>query len=343
MNNEILYLITFLIAFIVSLVLTPCFRFIAKKFDIYDRPTSAVKTHKESVPYLGGIAIWSGWVISLIAIRFITDFPTGTLNNLRSVIVGSFLLLLLGLCDDIKKGGLGFKFKFLIQIIACVIVVVLFDIRINFIENYTLSVLLSIFWIIGLSNAFNLIDIMDGLSCGTAAISAFFFFIIALPSEMIYVNFCAIALCAACLGFIPFNLSKSKKIFMGDTGSLSIGFILATIAMGTSYTKINPIAVFAPLLILAVPIYETTFVSIIRILKGKNPFLGSKDHFPLRLEKMGYSRKQILMFVYILSFILGIFSYTLVNLNDNISYLIFSLVIILLIIFSIKLSKVKVD
>ncbi|MBR4632378.1 MAG: undecaprenyl/decaprenyl-phosphate alpha-N-acetylglucosaminyl 1-phosphate transferase [Elusimicrobia bacterium] len=343
MNNEILYLITFLIAFIVSLVLTPCFRFIAKKFDIYDRPTSAVKTHKESVPYLGGIAIWSGWVISLIAIRFITDFPTGTLNNLRSVIVGSFLLLLLGLCDDIKKGGLGFKFKFLIQIIACVIVVVLFDIRINFIENYTLSVLLSIFWIIGLSNAFNLIDIMDGLSCGTAAISAFFFFIIALPSEMIYVNFCAIALCAACLGFIPFNLSKSKKIFMGDTGSLSIGFILATIAMGTSYTKINPIAVFAPLLILAVPIYETTFVSIIRILKGKNPFLGSKDHFPLRLEKMGYSRKQILVFVYILSFILGIFSYTLVNLNDNISYLIFSLVIILLIIFSIKLSKVKVD
>ena len=343
MNNEILYLITFLIAFIVSFVLTPCFRFIAKKFDIYDRPTSAVKTHKESVPYLGGIAIWSGWVISLIAIRFITDFPTGTLNNLRSVIIGSFLLLLLGLCDDIKKGGLGFKFKFLIQIIACVIVVVLFDIRINFIENYTLSVLLSIFWIIGLSNAFNLIDIMDGFSCGTAAISAFFFFIIALPSEMIYVNFCAIALCAACLGFIPFNLSKSKKIFMGDTGSLSIGFILATIAMGTSYTKINPIAVFAPLLILAVPIYETTFVSIIRILKGKNPFLGSKDHFPLRLEKMGYSRKQILVFVYILSFILGIFSYTLVNLNDNISYLIFSLVIILLIIFSIKLSKVKVD
>ena len=343
MNNEILYLITFLIAFIVSFVLTPCFRFIAKKFDIYDRPTSAVKTHKESVPYLGGIAIWSGWVISLIAIRFITDFPTGTLNNLRSVIIGSFLLLLLGLCDDIKKGGLGFKFKFLIQIIACVIVVVLFDIRINFIENYTLSVLLSIFWIIGLSNAFNLIDIMDGLSCGTAAISAFFFFIIALPSEMIYVNFCAIALCAACLGFIPFNLSKSKKIFMGDTGSLSIGFILATIAMGTSYTKINPIAVFAPLLILAVPIYETTFVSIIRILKGKNPFLGSKDHFPLRLEKMGYSRKQILIFVYILCFILGIFSYTIVNINDKISYLIFSFVIILLVIFSIRLSKVKVD
>ncbi|MCR4663137.1 MAG: undecaprenyl/decaprenyl-phosphate alpha-N-acetylglucosaminyl 1-phosphate transferase [Endomicrobiaceae bacterium] len=343
MDNSFLYLITFFSAYLISLVLTPVFRHIARKFGIYDRPLTAVKTHKVSTPYLGGLAIWSGWVISLIIIRFITNFPTGTLNNLRSIITGSFMLLILGLCDDIKKGGLGFKFKFLIQIIACLIVIVVFDIRINFIENYVLSVLISIFWIIGLSNAFNLIDIMDGLSCGTAAIAAFFFFIIALPSEMIYVNFCAIALFGACLGFLPFNLSKSKKIFMGDTGSLSIGFILATIAMGTSYTKINPIGVFAPLLILAVPIYETIFVSIMRMLKGKNPFLGSKDHFPLRLEKMGYSRKQILVFVYILSFMLGIFSYTIVKFNDNISYLIFSFVIVLLIIFSIRLSKVKVD
>ena len=343
MDNNILYLITFSISYIIALILTPFFRYIAKIFDIYDRPLTAVKTHKVSTPYLGGLAIWCGWVISLILIRFITNFPTGTLNNLRSVIVGSFLLLFLGLCDDIKKGGLGFKFKFFIQIIACLIVVIVFDIRIKFIENYILSVLISIFWIIGLSNAFNLIDIMDGLSCGIALISAFFFFIIALPNEMIYVNFCAIALFASCLGFLPYNLSKNKKIFMGDTGSLSIGFILATIALGTSYTKINPIGVFAPLLILAVPIYETIFVSIMRMIKGKNPFLGSKDHFPLRLEKIGYSRKQILIFVYILSFILGIFAYTIVNLNDSISYLIFSLVIILLVWFSIKLSKVKVD
>ena len=343
MSNGILYLITFFTAYLITLILTPCFRYIAIKFNIYDRPITAVKTHKVSTPYLGGLAIWNGWVISLILIRFITNFPTGTLNNLRSVIIGSFMLLLLGLCDDIKKGGLGFKFKFLIQIIACLIVVYFFDIRINFIENKILSVIISIFWIIGLSNAFNLIDIMDGLSCGTAAIAAFFFFIIALPSEMIYVNFCAVALLAACLGFIPFNLSKSKKIFMGDTGSLSIGFILATVAMGTSYTKISPIGVFAPLLILAIPIYETVFVSIMRMIKGKNPFLGSKDHFPLRLEKMGYSRKKILIFIYILSFILGIFSYTIVKINDNISYLIVCFVILLLIIFSVRLSKVKVD
>ncbi len=343
MNIDVLYVITFFIACSCSLILTPFCRYIAIKFNVYDRPITAIKTHKVSTPYLGGFAIWSSLVISLLIIRFITNFPTGTLKNLRSIIIGSSLLLILGLFDDIKKGGLNFKFKFLIQIIACLIVVIGFDIRINFIENYFLSIIVSMFWIIGLSNAFNLIDIMDGLACGTAAIAAFFFFIIALPSEMIYVNFCSIALFASCLGFIPFNLSEGKKIFMGDTGSLSIGFILATIAMGTSYTKINPIGIFAPLLILTVPIYETIFVSIMRILKGKNPFLGSKDHFPLRLEKMGYTRKQILIFVYILSFILGIFSYTIVNLYDKISYLIFLLVIVALIIFSVKLSKIKME
>ena len=343
MNIDILYIITFFISCFLSLILTPFFRYIAIKFNIYDIPITAVKTHKVSTPYLGGLAIWSGCVISLIIIRFITNFPTGTLNNLRSVITGSFLLLVLGLFDDIKKGGLGFKLKFLIQIIACLIVVIGFDIRINFIENYVISVIISILWIIGISNAFNLIDIMDGLSCGTAAISSFFFFIIALPSEMIYVNFCSLALCASCLGFLPYNLSQKKKIFMGDTGSLSIGFILATIAMGTSYTRINPIAISAPLLILAVPIYETIFVSIMKIKEGKNPFLGSKDHFPLRLEKIGYTRKQILIFVYILSFVLGIFSYTIIKLNDNISYLIFLLVMVSLVIFSVKLSKIKME
>ncbi len=342
-NTTVLYIITFFAAYLATLFFTPIFRYIAIKFNIYDRPITKVKTHKISTPYLGGLAVWAGWGLSLVLIRFITNFPTGTLNNLRSVMAGSLLLLILGLCDDIKKGGLGFKFKFLIQIFAAAIVVIFFDIRIQFIENYTLSVLISIFWIIGLSNAFNLIDIMDGLSSGIAAIAAFFFLIIALPSEMIYVNFCSVALIGAAIGFIPYNLSKNKKIFMGDTGSLSIGFILATIAMGTSYTKINTAGIVAPLLILAVPIYETTFVTIMRILKKKNPFLGSKDHFPLRLEKMGYSRKQILIFVYLLCFIFGTFAYISVIGNAFLSCINFTIVIIFLILFSLKLARINMD
>lgn len=343
MQNELLYIITFLIAYAFSAAVTPLFRHIAVKLNIYDRPLTEIKTHKVSTPYLGGLAIWTSWLVSLLVIRLITHFPTGTLNSIRSLIIGSFLLLLLGLFDDIKKGGLGFKIKFLIQIIACIIVVVIFDIRINFISNYLLSVILSILWIIGLSNAFNIIDIMDGLSSGIALIASLFFFFIALPSEMIYVNFCAIALVGGCLGFLPYNLSERKKIFMGDTGSLSIGFILAAVSMGTSYTQVNIIGVVAPVLILAVPIYETLFVSVMRMKKGKNPFLGSKDHFPLRLEKIGYKRRQILVFVYSACAVLGISAYLTVNLSEPFAFIPFASIFIVLVFFAVKLSKIKVD
>lgn len=343
MITENFYIISFTVAFVVSLLATLFFRFVAMKLNIYDHPITAVKTHKISTPYLGGLAIWSAWIIALITIRLFTNFPTGTLTNIRALLIGSLLFLLLGLFDDIKKGGLGFKIKFLIQIVAGLVVTVGFDIRISFIENYFISIVLSIVWIIGLSNAFNLIDIMDGLSCGIATIASFFFFFIALPSEMLYVNFSAIALVGACLGFLPYNLSKKRKIFMGDTGSLSIGFILATLAMGTSYTNMNLIGLFAPLLILAVPIFETIFVSLVRIEKGKSPFLGSKDHFPLRLEKIGFSRKQILILVYITCTVLGFFAYLFVNLSGILSLFILGFIVLAFIFASYKLAKVQMD
>jgi UDP-GlcNAc:undecaprenyl-phosphate GlcNAc-1-phosphate transferase len=343
MITENYYIISFTVAFAVSLAATLFFRFIAVKLNIYDHPVTAVKTHKISTPYLGGLAIWSAWTVSLVIIRLFTHFPTGTLTNIRALLIGSFLFLSLGLFDDIKKGGLGFKIKFLIQIAASLVATVGFDIRISFIDNYFISVALSVLWIIGLSNAFNIIDIMDGLSCGIAAIAAFFFFFIALPSEMLYVNFSAIALAGACLGFLPYNLSKKRKIFMGDTGSLSIGFILATIALGTSYTKLNFIGVFSPLLILAVPIFETTFVSIVRIKNGKSPFLGSKDHFPLRLEKMGLTRKQILITVYAACAVLGVFAYLFVNLAGISSFFILLFLVIIFIFAAYKLAKIKMD
>lgn len=130
---------------------------------------------------------------------------------------------------------------------------------------------------------------------------------------------------------------------MGDTGSLSIGFILATLAMGTSYTNINLIGLFAPLLILAVPIFETIFVSLVRIKNGKSPFMGSKDHFPLRLEKIGFSRKQILVIVYITCVILGISAYIFVNSSSVLSIFIFIFILLVFIFASYKLAKVKMD
>jgi UDP-GlcNAc:undecaprenyl-phosphate GlcNAc-1-phosphate transferase len=160
-------------------------------------------------------------------------------------------------------------------------------------------------WVMGITNSFNIIDVMDGLSSGIAAIASLAFFFIAMPLEDIHVNFCAIALAGGCLGFLPYNLSKRRKIFMGDTGSLTIGFILAAVAMGTSYSRFSFVGVFAPLLILAIPMYDTFLVSILRMRKGKSPFLGSKDHYALRLEKLGFSRGWILAITYTASGLLA--------------------------------------
>ncbi|MDR1196469.1 MAG: undecaprenyl/decaprenyl-phosphate alpha-N-acetylglucosaminyl 1-phosphate transferase [Endomicrobium sp.] len=343
MNNEILYLISFAAALLISAVATPLCRFLAVKFNIMDNPISAVKTHKISTPYLGGIAIALGCIASLLIIRMATHFPDGTLRSLRGIIFASVMVMLLGFVDDAKFKGLGFKSKLVVQFLAAAIVVFGFDIRINFLSFYPLSCLISIFWIMGITNAFNIIDIMDGLSSGISVFAAFAFLFISLPTEMIYVNFCAAALAGAVLGFMPYNFSKSKKIFMGDTGSLFIGFVLASLAMGTSYTAMNEVGLFAPLLILAVPIYETGLVSLFRMRKGKSPFLGSKDHYALRLEKMGFSRKQILIMTYAACIILSFCAFLFTKLPLSYAMMLLFLVLICMWIITVRLASVKIE
>jgi UDP-GlcNAc:undecaprenyl-phosphate GlcNAc-1-phosphate transferase len=184
---------------------------------------------------------------------------------------------------------------------------------------------------------------MDGLSSGIAVIAAFAFLFISLPTEMLYVNFCAVAIAGGILGFMPYNFSKSKKIFMGDTGSLFIGFVLASLAMGTSYTAINDIGLFAPLLILAVPIYETGLVSMFRLRKGKSPLLGSKDHYALRLEKMGFSRKNILLITYAACVILAFCAYLFTQLRLSYVMMLLFAALAALWAATIKLASVKVE
>jgi len=340
--NASLYLITFAIALSVSLLLTPLCRLIAIKLNIFDHPHSDVKTHKVSTPYLGGLAIWIGWFVSLFVVRFFTHFPTGTLRSLRGIITGSIVILCLGLFDDVLPLGLGFRKKFLVQSVAA-ICIILFGVRLSFISPYFMAFGFSVIWVVGITNAFNIIDIMDGLSSGIAVIASLAFLFIALPNEQIYVNFCAIALAGGCLGFIPYNFSRDKKIFMGDTGSLTIGFILAAVAMGTSYTKLNIIGLFAPLLILAIPVYDTFLVMYLRWRRGISPFLGSKDHFALRLERMGYSRKQILAITYMASALLSLGAFLVTRLPFRYAAELFGFIIIIALLTGYRLSRVKID
>lgn len=291
-DNFKLYLLAFALPLLLSLGLTPLLRALAVRFGHLDKPTD-IKTHKHPTPLLGGTAVFLAFAASLVFMRLYTSFPTGTLRDLRVLLAGGAVMFVLGFIDDMRKPhGLGVKTKFAVQF-AVAAFVAFYGIRINFIHPGYLGFALSVIWIVGVSNAFNIIDIMDGLSAGQAALAAFGFLLIAFPSESIYVNFASAALAGAVLGFLPYNLSKKFKIFMGDSGSLLCGFVLAVVALGTRYTDVNPLGVYAPLFILAVPIYDTFFVSFLRLRRGHSPFIGSKDHFALRLEKIGFSRRRI--------------------------------------------------
>jgi len=335
----IFYLYSFLISFIVAIVTTPILILIAKKYDIIDHPKTPVKTHKTATPYLGGLAIFLGFVTSLFIIRHITNFPTGTLRSLRGIIIGATFIIIVGLIDDLKT--IGFKAKFLWQIVVAIILIN-FDIRIKFIQPQYLADILTILWVVGIINAINIIDIMNGLATGISFIAAMTFLFIAFPTEEIYVNLAAVALAGGIFGFIRYNFPNAK-IFMGDTGSMFLGFVLAALSLGTSYTKINNIALYSPILILGIPIFDTFYVMYLRFRKGKSPFLGSKDHFALRLEASGLTRKNVVIFIWLIAVILSFAAFVISRVQLLVAIIIYTIILALAIFGGWKLSKIKMD
>lgn len=282
-------------AALISFLLTPLVRVAALHFGFLDAPSSEVKTHKTPTPVFGGVAIYAGFAGAVLLMRLATNFPSGTLFNLRALLLGGALVFLLGLVDDLKRPqGLDYKPKFAVQFLATALLV-LFGLRIRFISPSWVAGMITLVWVVGVTNAFNIIDIMDGLASSQAVIAALGFLLVSLPSEELYVNFASAALAGAALGFLPWNLSRRYKIFMGDCGSLTIGFLLAGVSLGTRYSDVNNAGVFAPLLILFVPVFDTFFVSILRLSQGRSPFLGSRDHFALRLERLGLLRGHVVL------------------------------------------------
>ena len=337
-----LYVIAVAAAFSFSFLLTPLVRRLALRFGWMDEPSSSVKTHKVSTPSLGGVAIFASYAATLLLLRVCTQFPTGTLRSLRGLMVGGALVFVMGVVDDLKKPhGLHFKPKFMVQSLAA-LCLLYFNIGIHFVKPDYLAAALTVLWVVSITNAFNIIDIMDGLSASQAVVAALGFLIISLPSEELYVNFASAALAGAALGFIPWNLSSRNKIFMGDSGAMTLGFLLAGVSLGTRYSDINDLGVFAPLLILFVPMYDTLFVMYLRLSKGQSPFLGSKDHFALRLEKLGYSRGRIVAFSAAVSALLGFLAYLITQLSVPYAVCIYAAVAVEVLLLSHALAKVEI-
>jgi len=304
------YTLAFIVAAAASALLTPVCRWVALRCGVLDHPVSSIKSHTAPVPYLGGIAVAGAFFLTIVLVRLTTDFPTGTLHAFRGVLFGGVLVLLVGLTDDLKYRGIHFTAKFAGEIVA-VAAVMAYDIRIIFVSPEWLAVVLTMVWVVGMTNALNLIDVMDGLAAGVGAVAALSFFVIGIFNDgPVLINYAALALAGGCIGFLPYNLSSRRRIFMGDTGALFIGLMLAVIALGSRYSTQNRFAVVAPLLVLFIPLYDTVLVSVLRMLKGRSPFLGSRDHFSLRLQAAGMHKRMVLVLSCAAGVLFGVAGFT---------------------------------
>lgn len=304
-----IYLLSFILALGLSLYGTPLAREAAIKYGIVDNPDGNLKTQKQPVPYLGGLSIYLSFLLT-VALTF--KFSQEVLG----LMLAGTIVLLLGLIDDF--GVLSPKVKLAGQAIA-VFVLIKSDIyiKLSFIP-YWIQILITVFWLLGLINGFNLIDIMDGLSAGVAFIATAILFTVSIIGEREMVAVMSSALAGSLLGFLRYNFHPAK-IYMGDAGSMFIGLMLSALSMNGNYTKVNSIAAMAPLLILGVPIFDTVFVSYIRILRGMSIFQGSKDHFPLRLRKWKLSIVQTVLVSYCVTLVLGAVALLMMQSNNKIA------------------------
>jgi len=288
--------LTFAVALGVSLALTPWMARTARDIGMVDCPDGSLKNHDEPVAYMGGLAVFVSFLVGFSAF-FELD------RQVLAVMLGGTLVVLLGFLDDL--GNLRPLTKLLGQTLAVLIVMKAgIAIKIVFLPPW-IAYPLSFIWLIGMTNAFNIIDIMDGLAAGVGAIAGVFLCLVAVSSGQSGPAFMIAAMVGALTGFLRYNFQPAK-IYLGDAGSLFIGFMLGALGMVGTYARANPVAVLAPVLILGIPIFDTVFVMIIRWMRGQSPLRGSPDHFALRLRKWRLSVRQTVGLCYLASIVLGI-------------------------------------
>ncbi|MFQ5767603.1 MAG: MraY family glycosyltransferase [Acidobacteriota bacterium] len=263
--------------------LTPVLAKAALRFGIVDRPDGVLKRHGRPVPYLGGLALGLAFLVSL-SLLFRYD------QRMMGILLAGAVALLLGLVDDL--GSLSWQVKFAGQGLAVLVLLksgVFVSISILPLwANLTLSIL----WLLALTNAMNLIDISDGLAPGVALFASAGFLITALFSGAPLLAILAATLFGALAGFAPFNFPPAR-IYLGDAGSMFLGLTLGGISLAGSYTSASPWGLATPVLILAVPIFDTVYVVLMRLGRGTNPFLGSPDHLAVRLRHHGWPAGRI--------------------------------------------------
>lgn len=323
----ILMIFTFTAAFIFTFVATPNARRIAFKIGegAVDKPKDARRMHKKPTPRIGGLAMVFGFVVPIITIlvfsKICADSQFWSHYFLASrQTVGMFIALavivVMGFIDDCKD--LPAKLKFVVQIAAALIVIFIGDTKIDVFTNPNflsdnpywvlpqwLSIMLTVVWIVFITNAVNFIDGLDGLAAGVSAIMSVSLVFISIRVGEYPIAILGIALMGSCFGFLPFNFNPAK-IFMGDTGSTFLGFMLATLSIQGVFKSYAVISFAVPLLILGLPLFDALFAMIRRVMRGESPMKADRGHLHHRLVDMGFSQKQTVFILYAISGVLGI-------------------------------------
>ena len=285
----------FILSFVFALYWTPLMRRAALQLGIVDNPDGKLKTQDMAVPYFGGIAVYTAF---LLAVGVFTDFGQETLGLLLS---GS-IALMVGLIDDF--GVLTPSQKLLGQTLAALVLVKSGTyIKLTFVPVWV-AIPMTVLWVLAVTNALNIIDIMDGLASGVAVIAAISIAIANFMAGRQSVAFLCLVLAGAILGFLRHNFYPAK-IYLGDAGSLFIGFMLAAFSMNAGYTRVNLLAVISPVLILGIPLFDLALVMYIRWRNGIPMMKGSPDHFALRLRRCKLSVRETAVTTYVIGVLLA--------------------------------------
>ena len=291
----------------VAFISTPVVKNLAVRVGAVDVPKDDRRMHDHPIPRMGGLAIFLGFTLSALVFLPLTD-------QMRGMLLGAVVIVVLGILDDVY--ALSAKLKFPVQILAALIAVLMGN-RITFLSNPNvfsansvwdlgwLSIPVSVLWIVAITNAVNLIDGLDGLACGISTISSLTMLVIALCVAEPGVAILMAALSGACIGFLPYNLNPAK-IFMGDTGSTFLGFIMATASIQGLFKLYNIISFAVPFLMLGLPIFDTCSAIVRRVSHGQSPMTADRSHVHHKLIDMGFSQKQAVAILYVISAMLGL-------------------------------------
>lgn len=297
----------FLLAFLISLLITPVIKRIAFHVGAVDRPDQR-KVHSRVMPRMGGLAVYLAFTVTVLLTQ-----PKPLSEQLIGLMIGGTLMMLLGLADDIRD--ISPRVKLLGQVLAASLVIA-FGVKVNFITNPFGDMLylkywgvdwgipLTVFWIVGVTNAVNLIDGLDGLAGGLASIAGLTLAVIGWFEGSPLIVVPAVILSASVLGFLKYNFHPAK-IFMGDSGSLFLGFMLAGLSVMGLTKGAAVFSVFVPILVLGIPIFDTLFAIIRRYINNQPIFSADKEHLHHRLLAIGLSHRQTVLAIYGVSILLG--------------------------------------